>query len=147
MRTIRNKHVYVIACDLARNDLQLMLGRDLPYQVAHTNRDLPSQYWLPVFRNPHQVHLQVALRVRSQPIMSHANTLHETLLRLKARGSTIPDGDTKIDRIAYLCSASSLSLTCLWFATYDAHRIRVAPTQVRSTRLMVSRLRARTFGY
>ena len=90
MRTIRNKYVYVIACDLARNDLQFMLRRDLPYQVAHPNRDFPSQHWLSVFRNPHEVHLQVALRVRSQPIMSHANTLHEILLRLKARGFNHP---------------------------------------------------------
>ena len=86
MRAIGNEHVYVIACDLAGNNLQFVFRRDLPYQVAHTNRDFPSQHRLPILRDPHQVHLQVALRVRSQSVMSHATTLYEILLRLKARG-------------------------------------------------------------
>ncbi len=51
--------------------------------------------WLTLFRDPHQVRLQLALRVVAEPIMSHANTLDEILLRLKARVSTISDGDTK----------------------------------------------------
>ena len=41
------------------------------------------------------MNLQVALRMRAQSVMSHATTLHQTLLRLKARGFHHPDGDTK----------------------------------------------------
>jgi hypothetical protein len=32
------------------------------------------------------VYLEVALRVRSQPVVSHATKLHDPFLRLKARG-------------------------------------------------------------
>jgi hypothetical protein len=76
----------MVARDLAGNDRQLMFHRNLSNQVARTNRDFTHKHRLPVLRYPHQVNLEVALRVRSQAVASHATTLHETFLRLKARG-------------------------------------------------------------
>jgi len=83
----------MVSCDLAGDNLQLMFHTDLPAQVAHTYRDLPGQHLLAVFWDPHEMHLQVALRARSQAVVSHSTTVHEPLLRLKA--TTIPEGDTK----------------------------------------------------
>jgi hypothetical protein len=40
--------------------------------------------------------------VRSLSVMSHATTLHQILLRLKARGFHLPDGDTKGRTFPYL---------------------------------------------
>jgi hypothetical protein len=67
----------------------------LAQKVAHPNRDLARQHRLAILRHKNQMHLQVALRVRSQSVMSRATTLHQILLRLKARGFRHPDGDTK----------------------------------------------------
>lgn len=64
------------------------------YDVAHANSDVPSEHRLPIFRNPDQVDLQVALRVRSQPVVSHATKLQGSWVRLKRGVSTIPDGNT-----------------------------------------------------
>jgi hypothetical protein len=58
------------------------------------------------------VHLQVALRVRSHPVESHATKLQESWLRLKARGFTIPEGDTN-----HLSSADR-SLTMGYLSAY-----------------------------
>ena len=41
MRAIRQKHVGVVARHFARNDVPLVLDRDLSDQVAHTNRQWP----------------------------------------------------------------------------------------------------------
>ena len=76
----------MVSCDVAADNLQLMFHSDLPDQVAHTYRDLPGQRLFAVFCDPHKMHLQVALRVRSQPVVPHSTTLHEPFLRLKARG-------------------------------------------------------------
>lgn len=71
-----------------------MVGRNLAHKVAHSNRDLSREHRFAVFRNPYQVHLEVTLRVRSKSVASHMTELHDNILRLKARGFTIPDGDT-----------------------------------------------------
>jgi hypothetical protein len=94
VRTVRQKNVYVIACDLAGDYLQLMFQRYLPNYVAHTYRYYPREHRFPIFGYPYQVHLQIALRVRAYSIASHAPALHEILLRLKARGFNHPQGDT-----------------------------------------------------
>src|SRR5271165_331762 len=96
IRPLRHQQVNVVAGDLTGHDLQLMFCGNLPQQVAHTNCHFPRQHRLAVFCYPHEMDLEVTLRVRAQPVMSHATTLHHSLLRLKARGSTIPDGDTKL---------------------------------------------------
>jgi hypothetical protein len=44
------------------------------------------QHRLPILRNPDDMHLKVRLRVRSQPVVSHATKLHGPCLRLKTRG-------------------------------------------------------------
>ena len=77
--------MYVVACDLSGHDLQFVFCGDLPQQVAHMNCHFPGQYRFAIFWDPHDMQLEVTLRVRSQPIMSHATTLHQNLLRLKAR--------------------------------------------------------------
>jgi hypothetical protein len=80
IRSIRDEQVYVVTRDLPGHNLQFALCGDLPQQVAHTNRYVSRQHRLPVFRNPHQMNLQVAFRVRAQSVMSHATTLHQACL-------------------------------------------------------------------
>jgi len=63
-----------------------MLHGNLPGQVAHTKRHLSRQHLLPIFRNPHQVDLQIVLRVRAQLVSFHATTLHDPILRLQGEG-------------------------------------------------------------
>ena len=82
----------VVACDLPGHDLQLMFRGNLPQQVAHAKSYVSCQHRLSIFRNPHHMHLQIAPRVRAQPVKSHATTLHQILLRLKARGFHHPRG-------------------------------------------------------
>ena len=76
----------MVARDLPRDNLQLMLAGNLPHQVAHPKREIPRQHGLPILRNEHHVDLEVALRVRSQSVVPHATKLHGPSLRLKARG-------------------------------------------------------------
>jgi len=54
--------VNVVSRDLARDNLQLVFGGYLPDQVARTKSDLPRQHVLSIFRDPHELHLEVALR-------------------------------------------------------------------------------------
>lgn len=68
--------MYVVARNLPGHNLQFVLCGDLPQQVAHTNRHVSYQDCLSILRHPHQMYFQVALRVRAQPVMSHATTLH-----------------------------------------------------------------------
>jgi len=76
----------MVACYLPGHNLQFMFCRNLPQQIAHTKRYLTRQHCLSILWYPHQMDFQVRLRVRSQPVMPHATTLHQILLRLKARG-------------------------------------------------------------
>ena len=46
-------------------------------------------------RGIHAGSLEVFLRVHFQSVLSHSTTLHEPVLRLTARGFTIPEGNTK----------------------------------------------------
>ena len=66
--------VHMIRCHLARDDLQLVLRRNLPQEVAHPHRNLSGQHPLAVLGAPHQVNLQVILRVTAQTISSHNAT-------------------------------------------------------------------------
>ena len=85
-RPVRHQHVNMVACHFPTEDVEFVLARHPAYNVAHTNRDVPSEHRLPIFRNPDDVDFQVALRVRSQPIVPHAPKLHGPWLRLKTRG-------------------------------------------------------------
>ncbi len=80
----------MVACHLPRDNLKLMLAGNPPNDMAHTKSDVRSQHRLPILRNPHHVDLEVAPRVRSQPIVSHATKLHEPTVRPKARGFNHP---------------------------------------------------------
>ena len=86
MWKIGYQNVNMVASNLARQYLQLMLHRNLADQVAHTYCHWPNQYLLTIFRNPDQVNLQIVGRVRAFTISLHATILHEFSLRLKARG-------------------------------------------------------------
>lgn len=68
--------------------------RDLSEDVAHTDGDGTHQDRLPIFGDPHHMHLEVAFRVRSQAVFSHAPIRPHSSLRLKGGVSTIPGGDT-----------------------------------------------------
>jgi hypothetical protein len=57
MRPVRRQHVNVVACDLAAQYADLVFHGNLPYQVAHTKRDLPRQYFFPVFGDPYKEYL------------------------------------------------------------------------------------------
>jgi hypothetical protein len=81
-RSVAQKDVNVVARDLTRDNLQLMLHSNLPNQVAHSNRDLPGQHLFPVFRDPHEMYLEVALRVRSQSVVAHST------MKVTAEGRT-----------------------------------------------------------
>ena len=86
VRKIRNQNVNMVASNLPRNNLDLMFHGNLPDQVAHTYRHRPNQYLLTVFRNPYQVNFNIVCRVRAFTVPSHATILHDSSLRLKARG-------------------------------------------------------------
>jgi hypothetical protein len=62
------------ACYLAGQDLQFVFRRHLAQEIAHTKSDFTGQDRFTILRHPHQMHLEVALRVRAQPVMSHATT-------------------------------------------------------------------------
>ena len=86
----------VIAGYFTRYDRHLMLHRNLPNQVAHTKRHLSRQHCLSLFRDPHQMDLQIVLRVRAQLVPFHAVTLHDPILRLQGEGFPPSlTGDTK----------------------------------------------------
>ncbi len=86
VRTVRHQNVNVVARDFARQNRDLMFHRNLPNQVAHTNRYFTRQHFLAVLGNPYQVNLQIVFRVRAKLVPFHATTLHDPILRLKARG-------------------------------------------------------------
>ena len=85
MRSVSNQHVNLIGSHLSRQNRDLMLHWDLPDQVAYTKRHLPRQHLLAVLWDPHQLYLQIVLRVRSQLAPFHATTLRDPILRLARR--------------------------------------------------------------
>ena len=83
---IRNEYVNMVASNLPRQDMDLMFHSNLPDQVAHPYGHWPNQYSFAIFRNPDQVNFKIVGRVRAFTIPSHATILHDSSLRLKARG-------------------------------------------------------------
>ena len=86
MRTVGQEDVDVVACNLTRDNVQLMFHRDLTNEIAHTNRYRTDEHLFTIFRYPDDVRFQVRFRVRSVPVVTHATTLPRPSLRLKARG-------------------------------------------------------------
>ena len=70
MRSIADEHV-LIGRDLAGDDLQLVLRRNLPQKILNSGRHLPGQHPFAVFRAPHNMNLEVVFRVAAQSISSH----------------------------------------------------------------------------
>ena len=58
MGTIEEKYVYMIACHFTTNNLQLKFHCDLPYQFAHANGDISTQYRFFVLVDPYQMNLK-----------------------------------------------------------------------------------------
>jgi hypothetical protein len=56
-------------------DLDLMLPTNVPDQISHSRRHLAAQGWPPVFRNPHQVQVDLELRVRAASVFRHPPSL------------------------------------------------------------------------
>lgn len=82
-RPVADEHVYVIRCNLAGNDVQLMLKGNLAQQVSCPYRHLSGQNRFPVLGYPDQMNLQVRPGMRSNPVTSHGDILKSSL-RLKA---------------------------------------------------------------
>src|SRR5665213_1256703 len=89
-RSVAQKAMNVVSCDLARDNLQLMFRGDLPNKVAHTKCDLPDQHLFAVFWDSYEMYLQAAVLVGSPAVVSHSTTLNDPLLSLKARASHHP---------------------------------------------------------
>jgi len=63
-----------------------MLHSNLAYQVAHTNGYRPYKYFFAILWYPYQVNFKIVFCVRAYLVPFHTTILHETSLRLKARG-------------------------------------------------------------
>ena len=66
--------VVVVACNLTRDNVQLMFHRNLTNEIAHTNRYRTDQHLFTIFRYPDDVRFKVRFRVRSVPIATHTTT-------------------------------------------------------------------------
>ena len=86
VRTVGQEDVDVVACNLTRDNVQLMFHRDLTNEVAHTNHYRTDEHLFTIFRYPDDGRFQVRFRVRSVLVVTHATTLPRPFLRLKARG-------------------------------------------------------------
>src|SRR5581483_1267509 len=85
--------------------------------------------------------LQVALRVRTQSVTSHATTLHHTLLRLKARGFHHPRWGHKGShrRLALLgCAGLSVLIRTAYASLPKAHQRTGTISAAISDRLHLS---------
>ncbi len=112
--------MYVVAGHFATDDFQLMFHRDLPDQVAYTNGHLSRQHRFSVFRDPYQMDLQIGGRVRAMPVASHATTLHDSSLRLKARDFDHPRWGHYIDMAALPTSHRSIELSSIEKRPYSS---------------------------
>src|SRR6266851_5356754 len=74
MCPVADEHVHVVCCNLAGDDVQLVLSRDLSQKIVDARRHGPRQHPLAVFGTPHQVDLEVVLCVTAESISSHSAT-------------------------------------------------------------------------
>lgn len=74
MGAIADEHMYMVRRYLAGDNVKLVLNRNLAQEVAHPRRHWPRQHSLAVLRAPHQVNLEIVLRVTAKAISSHNAT-------------------------------------------------------------------------
>src|SRR5713101_4985446 len=74
MGSIADEHMHMVGCHLTGDDVQLMLHSDLAQKVADPRRHCPRQHPFAVLGAPHQVNLEIVLRVATEPISSHNAT-------------------------------------------------------------------------
>src|SRR3990172_10351178 len=74
MRPVAQEHMHMIGRDLARDDVQVVLGGDLAQQVAHAHRYWPRKDALAVLWHPYDVNFEVVLGVSARSISSHNAT-------------------------------------------------------------------------
>ncbi len=74
VRAVAQEHVHVVAGDLARDDVQVVLGGGLAQQLAHAHRNRAGQDPLAILRHPYDVNLEVVPGVRAHSISSHNAT-------------------------------------------------------------------------
>ena len=65
----------VVAGNLPRDNLKLMLQSNLSEDVSCPNRHLTRQYPFSVFRDPYQVNFQIRLSMCSKFVKSHNATI------------------------------------------------------------------------
>ena len=86
------------------------------------------------------MNFKVALRVRAQPVMSHATTLHQNLLRLKA-GQAVPP-ELGNDAILLLASGGADELSGRYLTVFDDLAMLAATAEtIRRNDLLTLRLR------
>ena len=74
VRAVAEEQVHVIRGDLARDDLEIVLGRDLPQKVTSPDRDRARQHPLAVLGDPDEVNLEIVTRVAARAVSSHGAT-------------------------------------------------------------------------
>ena len=74
VRAVAEEQVHVIRGDLARDDLEIVLGRDLPQKVTSPDRDRARQHPLAVLGDPDEVNLEIITRVAAKAVSSHDAT-------------------------------------------------------------------------
>src|SRR5215207_4710843 len=74
MRAVADEQVNVVGRHLARDDLQLVLDRNLPQEIARSDRHRAGQHPLAVLGNPDEVDLEIVARVATEAVSSHDAT-------------------------------------------------------------------------
>jgi hypothetical protein len=72
VRAVAEEQVHVVCGDFARDDLEIVLGRDLPQKV--TSPDRARQHPLTVLGDPDEVNLEIIARVAAEAVSSHDAT-------------------------------------------------------------------------
>ena len=71
---IAEEQVHVVRGDFARDDLEIVLGRNLPQQVTGPDGDRSRQHPLTVLWDPDEVNLEVVTRVAAKAVSSQDAT-------------------------------------------------------------------------
>ena len=71
---VAEEQVHVVRGDFARDDLEIVLGRNLPQQVTGPDGDRSRQHPLTVLWDPDEVNLEVVTRVAAKAVSSHDAT-------------------------------------------------------------------------
>jgi hypothetical protein len=67
--------MYMVAGYMPLHNLYLLLPTDVPDQVSHSRRHVTAQRRSPVFRNPHQVQMNLENRMRAASVLWHHTSL------------------------------------------------------------------------